>query len=93
VISNQIWTEHYYNSYPLAASNDVKSAKRVKSALINLSSSLTNTTTPDVFYKQYKETLLDLQRDLSQMESTPVVSLADEAIQKRKQIDKATPQK
>lgn len=87
VIRNQIWTEHYYNAYPLATSNDVKSAQRVKSALITLSSSLTTTTTPDAFYKQYLKTLLDLQHDLSQMEPTPVVSLADEAIEKRKQIN------
>ncbi len=36
VISNQIWTEHYYNAYPLATSNDLKAAKRVKQALLKM---------------------------------------------------------
>jgi hypothetical protein len=34
ITSNQIWTDHYYNAYALASSNDVKPAKRVKDKLL-----------------------------------------------------------
>ncbi len=87
VISNQIWTEHYYNAYPLASSNDVKSARKVKSKLIELSRTLNNITTDELFMVEYNKLLLDLQFDLSQMEPTPVVSLANEAVNRRVRID------
>jgi len=32
---NQFSTDHYYNAYPMAASNDVKSAKRVRDSLLS----------------------------------------------------------
>lgn len=86
VISNQIWTEHYYNAYPLASSNDVKSAKEVKSKLIELSRKTAGASANE-FIIQYNELLLKLQNDLSQMEPTPVVSLAHEAVNKRCRID------
>jgi hypothetical protein len=86
VISNQIWTEHYYNAYPLASSNDVKSAKRVKSRLIALSKKTPGLSASE-FMVQYNDLLLKLQFDLSQMEPTPVVSLANEAVNKRCRID------
>ncbi|OIN58810.1 hypothetical protein [Arsenicibacter rosenii] len=86
VLSNQIWTEHYYSAYPLASSNDIKSAKKVRESLLDLGRNL-NTISPDDFQKQYNATLLALQNDLSQMEPTPVVSLANEAIAKRKRIE------
>ena len=28
ITANQIWTDHYYNAYPMASSNDVKSAQQ-----------------------------------------------------------------
>ncbi len=86
VVTNQIWTEHYYNAYPLASSNDVKSAKRGKKELIALMHDL-GSITPDQFLKKYNDALLELQADLSQMEPTPVVSLAVEAIEKRSRIE------
>jgi hypothetical protein len=86
VIKNQIWTEHYYNSYPIASSNDVKSAKRVKQQLLTLCENL-DTVSEDQFIKKYNEVLFELQADISQMEPTPVVSLAYEAIEKRTRIE------
>lgn len=86
VISNQIWTEHYYNAYPLASSNDIKSAQKVKAELIQLSEKA-NTLAASAFEKEYKQVLLRLQSDLSRMEPTPVVSLAYEAIEKRSRIE------
>jgi len=85
VIRNQIWTEHYYNSYPMASANDVKSARRVKEQLINLCEGIDNVT-EDEFMKKYNAALFELQADLSQMEPTPVVSTANEAIKKRTRL-------
>src|SRR5580698_320012 len=36
VSDNQVWTDYYYNAYPMASSNDVKAAKSVKAALCEL---------------------------------------------------------
>ncbi|WP_183560414.1 hypothetical protein [Mucilaginibacter sp. SP1R1] len=88
VIKNQIWTEHYYNSYPMASSNDVKSAQRVKQQVISLTENLDTISEAD-FMKKYNSALFELQADISQMEPTPVVSLAYEAIEKRTRIEKA----
>lgn len=85
VLKNQIWTEHYYSAYPLASSNDVKSAKRVKEKLMNLCENL-DTVSENEFMKKYNVALFELQADLSQMEPTPVVSLANEAIEKRARL-------
>ena len=89
VISNQIWTEHYYSAYPLASSNDVKSAKKVKEDVLKLCANV-DKSTEEEFFKMYKAVLCDRQADLSQMEPTPVVSLANEAAAKRMRIDKLT---
>ena len=35
---NQFATDHYFNAYPMAASNDVKSAKRVRDGLLKFDS-------------------------------------------------------
>lgn len=87
VLSNQIWTEHYYNAYPLASSNDIKSAQKVKKAVISLSENLDNISAQD-FHKKYLQTILSVQGDISLMEPTPVVSLANEAIARRMRIER-----
>ena len=87
VIKNQIWTEHYYNAYPLASSNDVKSAQRVKAQLLALSENMDTISEAD-FFKNYNNALFNLQADISQMEAAPVVSLANEAIAKRSRLEK-----
>lgn len=89
VIKNQIWTEHYYNSYPLASSNDVKSAKAVKAQLLVLTENLATITAAD-FFTLYNKTLFTLQADISQMEPSPVISVAAEAIAKKTRIELAT---
>lgn len=86
VIKNQIWNNHYYNAYPMSSSNDVKSAKKVKEELLKLKKGLEGITASD-FKKNYDQVLLDLQDDISRMSPTPVVSLANEAIEKRKSIE------
>jgi hypothetical protein len=85
---NQVWTNHYYNAYPLASSNDVKSGKKVKAAL-NKFVAGTGSCSPGEFRKQYNQLLTDLQHDLSVMAPTPIVSLASEAVENRRR--KETP--
>ena len=83
ISANQIWTNHYFNSYPMAASNDVKSAKRVKDSLVAFVGE-TNGASPEDFQKKYNRMLIDLQHDISKMEPTPVVSLSAAAAEKRR---------
>ena len=79
---NQIWTSHYYNAYPLAASNDVKAAKRLTENLRAFNEANSNTS-PEDFKKSYNRLLLNVQHDISVMEHTPIVSLSAQAVAKR----------
>ncbi len=79
---NQIWTNHYYNAYPLAASNDVKAAKTLKAALLDFIAKTQNAT-PEDFKKQYEALLNNTQSCISLMEPTPIVSLSAQAVQDR----------
>ena len=82
---NQIETEHYYNAYPLASSNDVKSAQTVKKEVISLASKVASMS-PEDFKVAFEKVTLDLQADISQMEPSPIVSLANEAVERRENI-------
>jgi hypothetical protein len=75
---NQIQTDHYYNAYPMAASNDIKSAKALKAALVEFDVKYNNVP-PDQFLKQYNALLRSLQHDMGTMQPLPIVSLADQA--------------
>lgn len=79
---NQVWTNHYYNAYPLAASNDVKGAKIVKASLIDFIAKTANASADD-FKKQYDALLNMLQPHISLMEPTPIVSLSAKAVEQR----------
>ncbi len=79
---NQIDTAHYYNAYPMAASNDVKSAKNVKKALIDFNAASSNKS-PDEFLEDYNKLLNQLQNDFGEMRPTPIVSLAAQAVKER----------
>ena len=79
---NQIETIHYYNAYPLAASNDVKSAKNVKSTLIKFEQD-TRTVSDDEFLKLYKGLLRGLQHDLGDMYPTPIVTMSANQVERR----------
>ncbi len=80
---NQIWTSHYYNAYPTAASNDVKAAKRIKGGLEAFIDDTKNAS-PDEFKTKYDGLLNGLQNDLSLMAPTPIVSLAAAAVESRR---------
>jgi hypothetical protein len=83
VEGNQVWTDYYYSAYPMAASNDVKSAQRVKKSLTQLIAN-SERVQPAEFLAQYNLMLKDLQGDLSQMDASPIVSLAAEEISARR---------
>lgn len=81
---NQIWTNHYYNAYPLAASNDVKGAKRLAKELRQFIYD-SRQYDAETFQKAYNKLLLRIQQDISVMEPTPIVSLSAEAVCRRKE--------
>ncbi|MDP3785608.1 MAG: hypothetical protein Q8Q55_00765, partial [Undibacterium sp.] len=80
--NNQIETIHYYNAYPLAASNDVKSAKAVKTALIAFQAH-TEVESDAEFLKRYQSLLRGLQHDLGDMHPTPIISMSAYQVQRR----------
>lgn len=81
---NQIWTNHYYNAYPMAASNDVKSAQNLKAELIDFMNKTNSSETPEAFQKRFNQLLFDVQADLSLMEPSPIVSLSAQAVAERR---------
>jgi len=83
---NQIETTHYYNAYPLAASNDVKSAKKLRTALIAFDNA-TREVSDDEFQKQYNALLRGLQHDFGDMRPTPIVSMSAAQVEKRHRRD------
>ena len=83
---NQIWTSHYYNAYPTAASNDVKAAKRIKVGLEEFIDNTKNAS-PGEFKKEYDGLLNRLQNDLSLMAPTPIVSLAADTVKRRRSAE------
>ncbi len=81
---NQVWTSHYYNAYPLAASNDIKGAKTLAEKLRAFNRAY-GKSDPQTFDKAYKEFLLDVQHHISVMEATPIVSLSANAVANRRE--------
>ncbi|WP_222611106.1 MULTISPECIES: hypothetical protein [Undibacterium] len=79
---NQIETIHYYNAYPLAASNDVKSAKAIKDALIAFQKHDLDASDAD-FMKRYNALVRGLQHDLGDMHPTPIISMSAYQVQRR----------
>lgn len=79
---NQIDTSHYYSAYPMAASNDVKAAKEIKTRLSDFAKSSTGKSAED-FQKEYNRLLNSLQGHLGEMRPTPVVSMAAQAVAER----------
>ena len=79
---NQLETIHYYSAYPLAAANDVKSAKTVKAALIAFAQQPADASDAD-FLKRYNALLRGLQHDLGAMHPTPIVSMSAHQVQRR----------
>ena len=76
---NQIDTLHYYSAYPMAASNDVKSAHKLREAVLQFDAKSSNKPR-DEFLADYHALLNDVQADLGEMRPTPVVSMAAQAV-------------
>lgn len=87
ILHNQIWTDHYYSAYPLAASNDVKAACRLKPTLVALAQQARTEEDPAVFESLYRHMLVEVQGDLGIMEETPIVSLANQAVNERRRLE------
>jgi hypothetical protein len=79
--ANQIEAIHYYNAYPLATANDVKSAKVVKDSLVAFAA--VRDASDEAFMKRYRTLLRSLQHDLGDMQPTPVVSMSAHAVERR----------
>ena len=86
VTHNQLFTNHYYSAYPMAASNDVKAGNRVLEQFRAFVRT-TEDVDADTFAAHYTNLLKDLQQDLGQMAPTPIVSLATEAVEARERRD------
>jgi hypothetical protein len=86
ILHNQIWTEHYYNPYPLASANDVKAAIALKAAFIDFIKS-TEQVSDEEFSRLYKAMLFNIQAHLGKMAPSPVISLANQATQERRRLN------
>jgi hypothetical protein len=85
---NQIQTDHYYNAYPIATANDVKSAKKLHLALMDFDARLDVQASDDAFQKSFYKLLRDLQHDMATMHHTPIVSMAAQNVQMRLAADR-----
>jgi hypothetical protein len=83
---NQLWTNHYYSAYPMAASNDVKAAERVRSGLLDLAERA-RSATPEAFLADYHRLLKACQHDLGALGPSPIPSLATQAVNERSRQD------
>ena len=80
---NQIWTNHYYNAYPLAASNDVKGAQELKDALAKFINESDLDNDAELFQRRFELLLESQQRNLGLMAPTPIISLSAKAVIER----------
>src|SRR5450631_3343384 len=71
--ANQIDTDYYYNSVPGAAQRDIKSALRVRRAILNLAGQHASLA-PAEFQKAYITEICKIQNDLGYQGNAPVAS-------------------
>ena len=71
---NQVDTDYYYNSVPGAAQRDVKSALRVRRAILELAAKQASLSPAD-FRKQYVTALIGVQNDLGYQGYAPIASV------------------
>ena len=86
---NQIECDHYYNAYPLASANDVKSAKRLTGNLRSFADSLTDNMTDEAFMDAYRQFLADNQHALGSMGDSALMSTSHQLVQHHKQVNTA----
>jgi len=73
--ANQVDTNYYYNSVPGAAQRDVKSALRVRRAILALAAGQKPSLSPAEFRKLYVAALIGVQNDLGYQGYAPIASL------------------
>jgi hypothetical protein len=87
---NQIATDYYWNATPMATSNDIKSAARVRDELrmlVQLGDSDIDTVR---FAGLFHDMVGRLQNDLGRIEPGPIISLANLAVAERTRAQVAT---
>jgi hypothetical protein len=67
----------------MASANDVKSAKKLRLALMDFDARLDEQASDEAFQKQFYLLLRDLQHDMGSMRHTPIVSMAAHCVQQR----------
>jgi hypothetical protein len=86
IIRNQLFTNHYYSAYPMAAANDIKASRNVKAGVSKLAAGAL-TASPAEFQKQYDALIKELQHDLALIGPSPIVSLAAHAVEERERAN------
>jgi hypothetical protein len=71
--ANQVDTDYYYNATPGAAQRDVKSALRVRRAVLALAEDHSRMS-PEAFAEAYRKRLVEVQNDLGAHGDAPVAS-------------------
>jgi hypothetical protein len=81
IARNQVWTDYFYSSYPLASANDIRSAEHVKRELCAFIER-TEDAAPAEFMREYHALLKELQGNLGLLSAAPIVSMAarDQAV-------------
>ena len=86
---NQVWTNHYYNAYPMAAANDIKGSQSLADDLHGFIGDTPADESATDFKNRFNALLTRQQQNLSTMEPTPIVSLSAEAVNQRLQQEQA----
>jgi hypothetical protein len=82
--ANQIDTSYYYNATPGAAQRDIKSALRVRAAILDLADKH-RTLAPDAFAAEFRAALARVQNCLGSQGYAPVASIDTEAADKNRE--------
>jgi len=80
---NQVWTNHYYNAYPLAASNDIKGAQTLKDELEKFIDESDLDADPELFQIRFESLLESQQQNMGLLAATPIISLSANAVIER----------
>lgn len=76
---NQVESDHYYNAYPLASANDVKSAKALYNNLTTFAAASDNLNDEE-FMAAYQQFLANNQHSMGSMGVSPAMSTSRELV-------------
>lgn len=83
---NQVECDHYYNAYPLASANDVKSAQALYADLAAFADS-SEALSDDAFAAAWQQFLADNQHSLGSMGTSPLMSTSNQLLQEHHHDD------